>query len=107
MLPGLLTNVAQCMDTAGGGSSLLPGCHVDNAAATRVSDRRKALGDHEQHEVQRFSRQQSSGTPRSKRERNGADSASFVSNLCSFLAVALVFAACLYWAMFLLMPKDS
>lgn len=86
---------------------LLALCHVDNASSACVSDRRKVLGDHEQHEVHRLSKQQSSGTPRSKRDRNSEAVASLAQTLCSFAAVALIFGAFLYWAIVLLMPSDD
>lgn len=66
---------------------------ADNAAAARVTEQRKVLGDHEQHEVQRLSRQQSGGAQRSpKKGRRSADAGSSGQALLSIVAVALIFA---------------
>lgn len=82
--------------------------HADHVASTRATEQRKVLGDHEQHEVQRLSRQHSSGAQRSPKTGRGASrSSSSGQALLSVIAVALVFCAVMFWSVKLLMPKEG
>ena len=72
-----------------------------------MTERRKVLGDHEKHEVQRLARQHSSSAPHARKERRSDSEASLAQTLCSFVLVGLGFAAFLYWTIVAVMPKDA
>ena len=84
---------------------------ADYAAATRVSETRKKLGSHEEHELQDLQRQSSRRgaggitRTRSKGDRRGEEPLSTCQTVVSLVVVGLIFFGCLYWTVLVAMPR--